>query len=76
MNATLKNVEVPLKTIRASLGGEVVRFDSETFHSAEEVEVWVIANMGKDAGFPEYFYDIISMLEVLQDSSKTSDDLL
>jgi hypothetical protein len=76
MNATLKNVEVSLKTIKASLGGEVVRFDSETFHSAEEVEVWILANMGKDVGFPDYFYDIISMLEALQDSSKTSDDLL
>jgi hypothetical protein len=76
MNATLKNVEVSLKTIKASLGGEVVRFDSETFHSAEEVEGWIIANMGKDVGFPDYFYDVISMLEALQDSSKTSDDLL
>jgi hypothetical protein len=66
MIATLKNVEVSLKTIKASLGGEVVRFDSETFqHSAKEVEVWVIENMGKDVGFPDYFYDIISILEAL-----------
>jgi hypothetical protein len=69
-------VEVSLKTIKASLGGEVVRFDSETFHSAEEVEVWVVANIGKDVGFPDYFYDVISMLEALQDSSKMPDDLL
>jgi hypothetical protein len=76
MKSTLRSVEASLKTIKASLGGEVVRFDSETFHSAEEVEVWILANLGRDVGFPDYFFDVISMLEALQDSSKMSDDLL
>jgi hypothetical protein len=45
MNDMLKNVEVSPKTFMGSLGGEVVRFDSEMFHSAEEIEVWVVTNI-------------------------------
>jgi hypothetical protein len=76
ISATLKKVKVSLTTIKASLGGEVVRFDSGTFHSSGEVEVWLAANLGVDACSPDCFYDIVSMLESLQDTSKTSDDLL
>ena len=76
MNSTLRKIEDSLTTIKASLGGEVVRFDSATFHSASDVEVWLTQNMGADGCVPDCFYDIVSMLEALQDSSKTSDDLL
>jgi hypothetical protein len=76
MKANIRSLVSGMKTIKASLGGEVVRVDTETFHSADEVEVWVIDNMGSDSAFPDFFYDVVSMLEAIQDSSKTSDEML
>jgi hypothetical protein len=61
-----------IKTVKASLGGEAVQLENETFHSAEKMEVWVVENVGSDSGFP----DVVSMLEAVQDSSKTSDEML
>lgn len=37
MNASLRKIEDSLTTIKASLGGEVVRFDSSAFHSSADV---------------------------------------
>jgi hypothetical protein len=48
LSANLKNIEETMTTIKASLGGEVVRIESETFHSAADVEVWLTQNMGAD----------------------------
>ena len=65
MNATLRKVEYSLTTIKATLGGKVVRFDSATFHLASDVEVWLTWNMGAEGCTPDCFYDIVSMLEFL-----------
>ena len=67
---------VSLTTIQASIGGEAVRFDSSMFHSSAEVEVWLAQNVGVNTCALDCFYNIVSMLEALQDSSKTSDHLL
>jgi hypothetical protein len=34
------------QTIKASLGGEIVRINHETFHSAEEVKGWIVDSIG------------------------------
>jgi hypothetical protein len=64
------------QTIKASLGGEIVRIDQETFHSAEEVKKWIVDCVGTDSGTYEFFFDVTSMLESLQDSGRTSDETL
>jgi hypothetical protein len=64
------------QTIKASLGGEIVRIDHEAFHSAEEVKGWIIECVGTDSGTYEFFFDVTSMLESLQDSGRTSDETL
>jgi hypothetical protein len=64
------------RTIKASLGGEIVRIDSEAFHSAEEVKRWVVDCVGTEPGTYEFFFDITSMLESLQDSSRSSDEAM
>ncbi len=33
-------------TIKARLGGEVVRIDDEAFHSPEEIKRWIVDCMG------------------------------
>jgi hypothetical protein len=53
VQSSLRQLEASLKTIKASLGGELVHVDSETFHSAKEVEGWVVENMGSGSGFPD-----------------------
>jgi hypothetical protein len=75
--ATVLGLVSSIKTVKASLGGEAVRIENKTFHSAEEeMEVWAVENMRSDSGFPDFFYDVVSMLEAIQDSSKTSDEML
>jgi hypothetical protein len=64
------------QTIKASLGGEIVRIDNEAFHSAEEVKRWVVECVGTDSGTYEFFFDVTSMLESLQDSGRTSDETM
>jgi hypothetical protein len=77
LQATMRALGASLKTIKkASLGGEFIRIDSEMFHSADEVEVWIVENMGSDSACPDYFYDIISMLAALDNSSKMSNEML
>jgi hypothetical protein len=64
------------QTIKASLGGEVVRINHEAFHSAEELKRWVVDCVGLESGTFEFFFDVTSMLESLQDSGRTSDEAL
>lgn len=64
------------QTIKASLGGEIVKIDNEAFHSAEEVKQWIVENVGPAAGTYEFFFDVTSMLESLQDSGRTSDETM
>jgi hypothetical protein len=64
------------QTIKASLGGEVVRIDHEAFHSADELKRWVVDCVGLESGTFEFFFDVTSMLESLQDSGRTSDEAL
>jgi hypothetical protein len=63
-------------TIKASLGGEVVRIEDESFHSADEVKRWIVDCVGTEPGAFEFFFDATSMLEALQDSGRTSDETL
>jgi hypothetical protein len=63
-------------TIKASLGGEVVRIEDESFHSADEVKRWIVDCAGAEPGAFEFFFDATSMLEALQDSGRTSDETL
>jgi hypothetical protein len=64
------------QTIKASLGGEIVRIDNEAFHSAEEVKQWVVDCVGVEPGTYEFFFGVTPMLESLQDSGRTSDETL
>jgi hypothetical protein len=65
------------RTIKAiSLGGGIVKIDNETFHSADEVKEWIVDRVGPSAGTYEFFFDITSMLESLQDSGRTSDEAM
>jgi hypothetical protein len=58
--------------VKASIGGEVVKIGQETFHSLLEVESWVIKHVG-ESGILEGWIDVVSMLELLSDSGKSSD---
>lgn len=62
------------RTIKASLGGEVVKMDNEAFHLAEEVKEWIVDCVRPVSGTYEFFFDVTSMLESLQDSGRTSDE--
>jgi hypothetical protein len=53
-----------------------VRIDSEAFHSAEEVKRWVVDCVGTEAGTYEFFFDVTSILESLQDSGRSSDETM
>jgi hypothetical protein len=64
------------QTIKASLGGEVVKIENEAFHSAEEVKSWIVDCVGPAAGTFEFFFDVTSMLESLQDAGRTSDEYM
>jgi hypothetical protein len=44
----------------------------QAFHSPFEVEAWIIKNMGH-IGILEGWVDVVSMLELLSDSGKSSD---
>jgi hypothetical protein len=63
-------------SIKASLGGETVRIDNEAFHSAEEVKRWIVDCLGPESGAYEFFFDVTSMLESLQDSGRASDEAM
>jgi hypothetical protein len=63
-------------SIKASLGGETVRIDNEAFHSPEEVQRWIVDCVGPETGAYEFFFDVVSMLESLQDSGRTSDEAM
>jgi hypothetical protein len=65
------------RTIKASLGGEIVKIDNEAFHSADEVKSWIVDCVGaSSSGIYEFFFDVTSMLESLQDSGRTSDEAM
>jgi hypothetical protein len=64
------------QTIKASLGGKIVRINQESFHSAQEMRQWVVDNAGQGSGVYEFFFDVTSMLESLQDSGQSSDKML
>jgi hypothetical protein len=64
------------QTIKASLGGEIVRINQESFHSAQEMREWVVDNAGQGSGAYKFFFDVTSMLESLQDSGRSSDETL
>jgi hypothetical protein len=65
------------ETIKASsLSGEIVCIDHEAFHSAGEVKKWIVDCVGTDSGTYEYLLNVMSMLESLQDSGRTSDKTL
>jgi hypothetical protein len=53
------------QTIKASLGGEIVRIDNEASHSAKEVRKWVVACVGLESGTYEFFFDVTSVLKSL-----------
>jgi hypothetical protein len=44
------------RTIKASLGGEIVKIDNEAFHSADEVKEWIVDCVGPSAGTYEIFF--------------------
>jgi hypothetical protein len=48
-------------TIKASLGGGIVRIDNEAFHSAEEVKRWIVDRIGSSPGAYEFFFDVMSI---------------
>jgi hypothetical protein len=62
------------QTMKASLGGEVVKIEIEAFHSVEEVKSWIVDCVGPAAGTFEFFFDVTSMLESLQDAGRISDE--
>lgn len=62
--------------VKASLGGEIVRIDHEAFYSAEEVKKRIVDCVGTESGAYEFFFDVASMLESLQDSGRTSDETM
>jgi hypothetical protein len=64
------------QSIKASLGGEIVRIGTEAFHSCDEVKRWIVDNVGPDPGTYEFFFDVTSMLESLQDAGRSSDEAM
>jgi hypothetical protein len=65
------------RTIKASLGREIVKIDNEAFHSADEVKSWIVDCVGSSSsGTYEFFFDVTSMLESLQNSGRTSDEAM
>jgi hypothetical protein len=64
------------QTIKASLGGEIVRISNEAFHSPDEVKRWIVDNVGPDPGTYKFFFDVTSMLESLQDAERLSDEAM
>ena len=64
------------QTIKASLGGEIVQVNQESFHSPQEMRRWIVDNAGQGSGVYEFFFDATSMLESLQDSRRSSDETL
>jgi hypothetical protein len=81
LKANVARLLVDNQTIKASRGGEIFRIDHEAFHSAEEhsaeeIKCWVVDCVGTDSGTYEFFFDVTSMLESLQDSGRTSDETL
>jgi hypothetical protein len=61
------------RTIKASLGGEIVKIDSEAFHSADEVKHWIEDCVGPATGTYAFFFNVTLMLESLQDLGRSSD---
>jgi hypothetical protein len=76
LKADVAKLLVDNQSIKASLGGEIVRIDDEAFHSAEEVKQWIEECAGPGSGTYEFFFDVTSMLESLQDSGRTSDEAM
>jgi hypothetical protein len=68
----IARLELTLMQVKVSIGGEVVKIGQETFHSPLEVENWVIKHVG-ELGILEGWIDVVSMLELLSDSGKSSD---
>jgi hypothetical protein len=61
-------------TIKASLGGKIVRINNEACQSAKEVKHWIVDCVGPAAGAYEFFFDVTSMLESLQHAGRSSDE--
>jgi hypothetical protein len=76
LKADVATLLVDNQTIKASLGGEIVKIENEAFHSAEEVKGWIVDHVGPASGTYEFFFDVTSMLESLQDSGRTSDETM
>jgi hypothetical protein len=75
LRGQLERMEAEVQHIKASLGGEVVKIGRQTFHSADELESWIIMHDG-ETGVIEGWIDVVSMLEILTDSGKSTDEML
>jgi hypothetical protein len=76
LKADLAKLLIDNQSIKASLGGDIVRIDDEAFHSAEEVKPWIEECASPGSGTYEFFFDVTSMLESLQDSGIVSDEAM
>jgi len=66
-------MEVETGNLKSSIGGDVVKIESQAFHLSGEVEVW-LTKLGRDGDWADVFFDFISMLETCSDVSHTSDE--
>jgi hypothetical protein len=56
LKADVAQLKSDNQTIKASLGGKVVKIENEAFHSAEEVKRWIVDCVGPSAGTFEFFW--------------------
>jgi hypothetical protein len=64
------------QTIKASLGGKVVSISNEALHWPEEVKPWIVDNVGPNPGTSKFFFDVMLMLESLQDTGRSLDEAM
>jgi hypothetical protein len=68
------NLEDTTSIIKSGLGGDSISVGGETFHTAEGLTGWVVENVSSQNNCPtKMIIDVVSLLEQLQDVSKSSD---
>ena len=69
----LETLEVDSSGFKLSLGGEVVKVNDQPFHSATELEDWLVDKVASE-GVIDVWFDVVSMLETLQDVSRGTNE--
>lgn len=50
--------------------------DNKALHSAEEAKRWIVDCVGPETGACRFFFCLVSIVESLQDSGRTSDEVM